>query len=345
MGLCFLIYPMPNTFVQKDIETLKNLGVRVIAKQVKPTKNPVVFAFRQVHSFVAAFFKLPQANVFISWFSDYHTLIPLLLAKLWGTKSLIIVGGFDAVSDPENQYGIFYKKGLRQQVARWNYALADSIWVVDNSLREGCIPSKRNGIASGLLHWMPELNPKIEVVPTSYNSNFWRRNQQPRPKTILTVASITSEQVIRRKGIPLFIEMAKQTPDWTFTIAGDGLGLVKNQNNLPKNLNVLGKQPAASLVDLYSQHQIYFQASRVEGLPNVLCEAMLCECIPMGQDAFGIPTAIGHTGILFKTPLKPETFHNLLDCAAAKNPVDCRRRIMENFQDDRRINKLKQLFT
>jgi glycosyltransferase involved in cell wall biosynthesis len=33
-----------------------------------------------------------------------------------------------------------------------------------------------------------------------------------------------------------------------------------------------------------------------EGLPNALCEAMLCGCVPVGTKRNGIPTAIGDCG-------------------------------------------------
>jgi len=33
-----------------------------------------------------------------------------------------------------------------------------------------------------------------------------------------------------------------------------------------------------------------------EGLRNALCEAMLCECIPVGTERNGIPIAIGDAG-------------------------------------------------
>ena len=35
-----------------------------------------------------------------------------------------------------------------------------------------------------------------------------------------------------------------------------------------------------------------------EGLPNSVCEAMLCGCIPVGVRAGGIPIAIGDAGFI-----------------------------------------------
>ena len=99
---------------------------------------------------------------------------------------------------------------MRQQIARWNYQLVDRIWVVDATLQKGCKAAEsRDGILSGLQHWMPELAHKIEVTPTGYDPNYWRKTKEKKPQTILTVASITSDKVIHRKGIPLFLEMAQ----------------------------------------------------------------------------------------------------------------------------------------
>ena len=50
---------------------------------------------------------------------------------------------------------------------------------------------------------------------------------------------------------------------------------------------------------LRSTHLLFSETNN-RGLPNVLCEAMLCECIPIGNKVFGIPEVIGDTGFIFE---------------------------------------------
>ena len=64
----------------------------------------------------------------------------------------------------------------------------------------------------------------------------------------------------------------------------------------PKNVEFTGFVPDEELLRWYQRAKVYCQLSRYEGLPNALCEAMLCECVPVGTKYCGIPTAIGDTG-------------------------------------------------
>lgn len=65
----------------------------------------------------------------------------------------------------------------------------------------------------------------------------------------------------------------------------------------PDNVDFLGKMPQNELIENYKKAKDYAQLSVSEGLPNTLCEAMLCECIPVGTDVGDIKYAIGESGI------------------------------------------------
>ena len=64
----------------------------------------------------------------------------------------------------------------------------------------------------------------------------------------------------------------------------------------PPNVELLSYRSRGDLLPLYQRAKVYCQPSLSEGLPNSLCEAMLCGCSPVGTAVGGIPAAIGETG-------------------------------------------------
>jgi glycosyltransferase involved in cell wall biosynthesis len=66
---------------------------------------------------------------------------------------------------------------------------------------------------------------------------------------------------------------------------------------LPDNLLLVPPQQFDKLGQYYQNASFYAQLSRSEGLPNALCEAMLCGCIPVGTDVGDIRITIGHSGM------------------------------------------------
>ena len=335
-GRVTLVCNVKNTFVMKDVELLERMGYYVYLIHSPPYSDPFRFLFNRLRELFMGLYYAFFSDAFFSWFNDYHTSIPLFWAKLFGKPTTIIVGGFDAVSSKSLFYGIFLKKNLRQSLARLNYKKCDQIWVVHSTLRDGCPKAKEDsGTRSGIRTFMPELTTPIQEVPTAYDNTFWRLESDKKPKSVITVANISDSRTFERKGIPLFIDLARSLPDFHFTIAG-----IQSRKELkiklPRNVQLLAPQTRDQLKTLYGKHQFYFQGSKVEGLPNVLCEAMLCECIPLGKAVFGIPDAIGTTGLVFQAKDAIPTAIKFLTSKKKHDGANVRKQIKEEYPLKRR---------
>src|SRR5208282_5506916 len=110
----------------------------------------------------------------------------------------------------------------------------------------------------------------------------------------------------------------------------------------PLNMKFLPPIPRRELLPFYQEAKIYCQPSRREGLSNALCEAMLCECIPVATAVGGTSTAIATDGILVPPAQVDSLIDGLRRALQTKDSVGkrARLRIVSLFPDQKREAEL-----
>jgi glycosyltransferase involved in cell wall biosynthesis len=223
--------------------------------------------------------------------------------------------------------------------------MATKLLVVDPSLIESeNLYSGDNNIV-GVENILPGLKTKCEVIPTGYNAAKWVCKEGSKKLQILSVAIVESNKRAILKGFDLFVDLAKKLPQYEFVFIGLKKGSLDFFYNDIKNLTVFEEVSQEELKKHYCESKVYTQFSLSEGLPNSLCEAMLCECIPIGSSVSGIPNCIGDTGfILTKKDIDQAAELIILAMSASEDlGLKARQRIIQLFPENQREEKLKLL--
>ena len=338
-----IVYAIKRSFVKSDISILEALDYNVFQIQSIPKKTILSFVINRIKEKIKSIFYVSRSRIVIIWFNDYHAFIPILFSKIFLKKSVIIVGGYDAIVDKHNKHGIFFKRGIRSMLAKINYGLVSEIWVVHKSLEKGCRYAKEKfNIVSGVRSFFDTKKLIIKEINTGYDTRFWNYDTNNEKTGVLTAAFFSDERVINIKGLKIFNKLASLIPEFSFTIVGETKIKIEDFIDLSPNVDVIGVQTKTQMKDLYQKHKFYFQGSRLEGLPNSVCEAMLCGCLPIGSRVFGIPDIIGNTGILFDTETDLALVKDfMLSELGEKESKRARNRIISKFDISRRTEKIK----
>ncbi len=270
-----------------------------------------------------------RSDITFSWFGSVYAGYTVFLAKVFKKKSLIVVGGVDASKDAEINYGIWLSR-WKSVVVRYAFRHADKLLTVDPFLEK---EAKRLAEYDGA---------NITTVATGYDAAAWSVGESKK-QMVLCVAACQDEDRMKKKGIEKLFAAARALPDIPFQVIGIHNNLLPKVRLLaPPNVEIISYVPRELLLPYYQHAKVYCQPSFTEGLPNTLCEAMLCGCIPVGTIAGGIPTAIGDAGFL--VPYRDQdALVQALKTALSSSVsagVKARQRILTEFTVERREQAL-----
>jgi len=270
------------------------------------------------------------SDLTFSWFADIHTFYSVLFSQLSKKKSVVIVGGYDAAKVPEINYGLALSPVFLPLI-KYVFKNADKVLVVDESLKKDAIKNFR---LSG---------ENIQTVPTGYDKELWK-SKGIKEDLVITVTHIKKESV-KRKGLETFVLAADYLKEFKFVIIGAPLDNSIHYLKSIASPNVVfpGSVPNEELPQWYSRAKVYCQLSRYEGLPNALCEAMLCECVPVGTRYCGIPHAIGNTGFYVPYGDVKATVDAIKKALNSNKGKEARERIKKFFPLDKREKQLVHL--
>ena len=341
-------YLQPTSFVRDDLSLLAErydvrsheFGVDV-ARGSLGKAAALVRGMARLSAWTAA--EAATADLLYGWFADYH-IWPLVSQRRPITLALAM-GGYDAMDLPDLGYGVF-ASSWRGPLAKRVLGAADALFPVSGSL----VRSKNTFLrasgaeAQGVAVHVPRLQTKCTVVPTGYDPDAWPLGATDRKPSVLSVATVDSHTTFLRKGLDVLIEVARAMPDVPFQVVGMRMdeAAVRERYHPPANVEFIRALPREMLAAVYGQASVYLQLSRAEGMPNVLCEAMLCGCAPVGSNVFGIPDAIGDAGWIVDDPDPLAIAETVREALGAPEALRRRARahIADTFPRDRRRREL-----
>ena len=323
------VYVNYSSFVKADYEMLSSFA-NVTKYQFKPGKGLFKTGISLLKELIFLIFNGFKFDSTLIWFGDYHSLLPVLFAKLFGKKSFVVIGGYDVSTLSEYGYGAFANP-LRAFFTRNTFKTMNLGLPVAEALR------------IKLLKIYPEA--KAETIATICYPDKFTLTDYDRPKRVITISSTESHQRLMVKGLDRFRELALRMPDFEFEIIGVSEKVKQYFEPIPANLILSPPLQYEELTQVYQGASFYAQLSRSEGLPNALCEAMLCGCIPVGTNVGDIQVAIGNAGCTideWNIDFLVEFIRLNHDKSEFRERA--RDRIIELYNPEKRIHKFREYF-
>jgi len=265
--------------------------------------------FRQVPAYLVKCFTdiLPAVlrnDIIWIWFLDYPAVPFIVLAKLFGKKTVICHGGAELF--PPNKFGYgFQNKRFRGDVSKWLARNADMNIVMSKAYGEI------------VLRAVPEI--KVYVIPGCVDVSLYKPNYKRKEE--LAVTAYCDYNMSRElKGIPVFESAQKQSR-------------IK--------METLFQRPHREMIAAFLRAKVYCQLSYTEQFGMSLLEAMACGCVPVITNRGGMPEMVGNCGIIVQYGDVSETVH-AISVAVHMDGERARKRAAE-FTVEKKILHMKEV--
>ncbi len=273
--------------------------------------------------------RLLSADLTYTWFASTYGFWVVLFGRWLGKRSIIVVGGVDAAKREDLGYGIWLNP-WKARLVRYAVRRADRVLVVAPVLKEQL--RRLCGYGGANIVW----------VPMGYDVTRWIPADSTQPR-VLTVAACVDATRLRVKGIDFLARCAEAMPDVGFTVVGTNRDTII-QAGIPEAANVkfVPFVNRSELANFYRSSRVYFLPSASEGMPNSLCEAMLCGCVPVATEVGAVPEILGETGFRIRhgdITGAVRAIRTALDAPSSMGDA-ARQRILDNFLLARRETEL-----
>jgi len=339
-----LFCPTYSSLTRND-EMLFSADYHVTVFSLKVNEKPLL-PLRFIMEFFFLLRNISKTEIMVSRFVGYQTILPVLFSKITGKPLVCIMGGLECYSFPSVKTGS-YMRPVLGAITKWCLRNATHLCPVHDTLVESDYTYQDEDYPrQGYKVFVPGCTTPYTVIRNGYDASIWKRTKEKVPLSFITVAhGIERDYISRLKGIDMIIAVAPSFPECTFTIVG---GKKEAFANAPVNIKFTGDIKNEALHELLSSHEFYLQLSIIEGFPNALCEAMLCECIPIGSNVGAIPEIIANEKLILKRK-DPGQLKQLIAYALQldkKSEAEkARKRIKENYTIDMRRKKFLDLFS
>lgn len=328
-----IVYTSRSTFVEGDIAILNREYDVTEYKFVNYPKKRLPGSL--IREFFYLLYNLGKFDLVYIWFADYHSYFPVKMARLFGKKSYLVIGGYDVCREKRYGYGSFVKR-LRGYMAL-NSIKHASMNLCVSSYIERVVRAIAPGSKSMVLYNGVDIS-----LFEGLDIDLVKKEVDMRDKLVLCVAIVYSSQTYYIKGIDRYLDLSLAFPDNKFLLVGaDRDIIIREYGYLPDNFVVMPKIRHQDLGRLYSDAYVYCQLSRKESFSLSLAEAMLYECVPVVTNTGGMSEVVGDLGVIVDGGDREDIIAGLKIAIERRSCPECRERIRREFSMEKRCDRIK----